>query len=151
MEKQQHRKWRSCHMRPEMNLHKYMTLWGEDRIIRNSCSNYIIKSKRVRKCVQNITCIQQLLTCNSCNRFRFLQPGDLMGELCYLAKSFVIAGAYPERVFNVGWVGLVCVGMWAVDGWAWLVFRVAQSVTHYFNSTKDGISSVFPQLRHLVR
>ena len=41
-------------------------------------------------------------------------------------------------------------GVWADDGWTWLVVRVAQSVTHDFNSTEDGISGVLPQLRQLV-
>ena len=73
-----------------------------------------------------------------------------MGELCNLATLFVVTGAYPIHVviFNVSWVGLaiVCVGVWADDGWTWLVVRVAQSVTHNFNSTEDGISSMLPQL-----
>ena len=73
-----------------------------------------------------------------------------MGEVCNLAKLYAVTGAYPVLVFNVGWVGLVCVGVWAHDGWTWLVVRVAQSVTHDFNSTEDGISSVLPQLRQLV-
>ena len=73
-----------------------------------------------------------------------------MGQLCNLAKLFTVTGAYPVLVFNVGWVGLVCVGVWADDGWAGLVVRVAQSVTHDFNSTEDGISGVLPQLWQLV-
>ena len=72
-----------------------------------------------------------------------------MGQLCNLSKRVTVTGAYPVLVFNVGWVGLVCVGVWADDGWAGLVVRVAQSVTHDFNSAEDGISGVLPQLRHL--
>ena len=59
-----------------------------------------------------------------------------MGELCNLAKLFTVTGAYTVLVFNVGWVGLVCVGVRADDGLAGLVVSVAQSVTHNFNSIK---------------
>ena len=63
----------------------------------------------------------------------------------------VITCAYPVLAVQVGWVELVCVGAWADDGWAWLDVRVAQSVTHDFNSTEDGTSSVLPQLKQLIR
>ena len=61
-----------------------------------------------------------------------------MGELCNLAKLIAVTGAYPVHVFNVGWVGLVCVGVQADDGWAGLVVRVAQSVSHHLNPNEDG-------------
>ena len=83
----------------------------------------------------------------TCSHFHIFKPRDFV---CNFAVSVAVTGTYPVLVFNVGWVGLVCVGVWADDGCAWLVVRVAQSVTHDFNSAEDGISNVLPQLWQLV-